>query len=174
MQAPDESTRPELPRGRVTAVSGSVLDVEFPPGHLPAINHALTVCWDGAHGLTAEVQLHVGPSRVRAVAMQDTAGLQSGVEVRDTGAPIEVPTGDAVLGRLLNVVGEPIDHGPAFAADVRREPIHRPAPGLDRQSSNRELFLTGIKIIDLLAPLSRGGKAGMFGGAGVGKTVLIM
>jgi len=161
-------------QGRVRAVRGSVIDVAFPDGALPAINNALEVLWDGPHRLVVEVQQHLDPLCVRGVAMHGTAGLRSGVAVEDTGAPIRVPTGEAVLGRLINVVGDPVDHGPAFGEDVAREPIHRPAPALGAQRRLGELFLTGIKIVDLLAPLARGGKAAMFGGAGVGKTVLIM
>ncbi len=160
--------------GRVTSVSGSVVDIAFPLGALPLINNALEVQWDGPHRLIVEVQQHVNPHTIRGVAMQETAGLRSGVTVQDTGAPIMVPTGESVLGRLINVVGDPIDHGPAFGSDVPRDPIHRKPPKLSEQRAGSDLFLTGIKIVDLLAPLARGGKAAMFGGAGVGKTVLIM
>ena len=160
--------------GQVTAVSGSVVDVVFPSGRLPAIYSALEIQWDGPHPLIVEVQQHIDLRRVRGVAMQGTAGLRIGRKVRDTGGPIRVPTGEAVLGRLINVVGGPIDHGPAFGAEVARSPIHRNPPRLSEQSAGGDLFLTGIKIVDLLAPLARGGKAAMFGGAGVGKTVLIM
>jgi F-type H+/Na+-transporting ATPase subunit beta len=160
--------------GHVTSVSGSVVDVAFPAGTLPAINTALVLEWDGPHRLIVEVQQHLNLGTIRGVAMQETAGLRCGVSVQDTGAPIRVPTGNSVLGRLINVVGDPIDHGPAFAADVPRAPIHRKPPRLSEQHAGSDLFLTGIKIIDLLAPLARGGKAAMFGGAGVGKTVLIM
>jgi F-type H+/Na+-transporting ATPase subunit beta len=161
-------------RGRVTAISGSIVDIAFPAGTLPSINNALEVDWDGPHRLIVEVQQHMNLATIRGVAMQETAGLRTGVSVRDTGAPIRVPTGDAVLGRLINVVGDPIDHGFDFGSDVPREAIHRKAPKLSEQRAGNDLFLTGIKIIDLLAPLPRGGKAAMFGGAGVGKTVLIM
>lgn len=160
--------------GRVTSVSGSVVDVTFPLGGLPPINNALNVEWDGPDRLIVEVQQHLDIRTIRGVAMQETAGLRSGVIVQDTGAPIQVPTGEPVLGRLINVVGDPIDHGPAFGSDVPRDPIHRKPPKLSEQCAGDDLFLTGIKIIDLLAPLGRGGKAAMFGGAGVGKTVLIM
>jgi len=161
-------------RGRVTAVSGSVVDITFEAGDLPPINNALEIEWGGPHRLIVEVQQHLDPRRLRGVAMQETAGLRAGVAVRDTGSPILVPTGEAVLGRLINVTGDPIDHGPAFGAEVQRQPIHRQAPSLSQQRNHEELFLTGIKVIDLLAPLALGGKAAMFGGAGVGKTVLIM
>ncbi len=168
----EEAGDPKL--GRVAAVNGSVVDIVFPAGALPPINNALEVRWDGPHRLVVEVQQHVDSCTVRGVAMQETAGLRSGVEVVDSGAPIRVPAGEAVLGRLINVVGDPIDHGPGFDDKVPREPIHRKPPRLSAQRPGADLFLTGIKIVDLLAPLSRGGKAGMFGGAGVGKTVLIM
>ncbi len=160
--------------GRIVAVSGSVVDAAFPPGRLPAMNNALSVAWDGPHDLLLEVHQHLDEQRVRCVAMQETGGLRCGVAVRDRGGPISVPVGEAVLGRLVNVVGEPIDHGPAFPESAAREPIHRAPPRLSRQRPGGELFLTGIKIIDLLAPMARGGKAATFGGAGVGKTVLIM
>jgi F-type H+-transporting ATPase subunit beta len=120
------------------------------------------------------VQQHLNPKSVRGVAMQDTAGLSSGVSVRDSGQAIAVPVGEAVLGRMINVVGDPVDNGAPFAADTPRRSIHHRPPKLSEQLSGTELFVTGIKIIDLLAPLARGGKAAMFGGAGVGKTVLIM
>ncbi len=160
--------------GQIQSIDGSVVDVVFRDAVLPAINTALEVNWDGPHRLVLEVQQHIDQQVARTVAMQATSGLQRGVSVSNTGAPICIPTGNAVLGRLMNVVGEPIDHGPQFASDVPRGPIHRPAPKLSDQHAGSELFETGIKIIDLLAPLSRGGKAAMFGGAGVGKTVLIM
>jgi len=170
----DDESAGRTPAGRVAAVNGSVVDIVFSGGALPPINNALDVRWDGAHRLIVEVQQHLDPRTVRGVAMQETSGLSAGVAVLDTGFPIRVPTGEAVLGRLINVVGEPIDHGSEFAPDVPREPIHRRPPQLNAQQSGKELFLTGVKIIDLLAPLARGGKAAMFGGAGVGKTVLIM
>jgi F-type H+-transporting ATPase subunit beta len=160
--------------GRVTAVNGSVVDVAFAVGPLPPIANALEAQWNGPHRLTLEVEHHLDLRTVRTVAMQDTAGLRCGVLVCDTGTPILAPAGDAVLGRLLDVVGDPIDHGPAFDPATPRQPIHRSAPPLAAQSAGDELFLTGIKVIDLLAPLPRGGKAAMFGGAGVGKTVLVM
>ncbi|NMM46543.1 F0F1 ATP synthase subunit beta [Rhodospirillaceae bacterium KN72] len=160
--------------GHVVAVSGSVVDIVFPAGRLPAIENAVEIDMDGDRRLTIEVQQHVDPTRIRGVAMQETAGLGGGMIARDTGSPIRVPAGESVLGRLLNVVGDPIDHGPAFAADVPRLPIHRKAPKIGDRTAGRDMFLTGIKVIDLLAPLVKGGKAAMFGGAGVGKTVLIM
>jgi F-type H+-transporting ATPase subunit beta len=159
--------------GVVVRVRGSVVDVEFGTGALPAIADALIVQWDGGFPLLLEVQDHLDRHTVRTVAMQNTAGLRRGTAVRPSGGPITVPVGEQVLGRLINVVGEPTDELGAFAADVPRWPIHRAAPPLIRQDPTREVFETGIKVIDLLAPLAKGGKAGMFGGAGVGKTVLI-
>jgi F-type H+/Na+-transporting ATPase subunit beta len=159
--------------GRIVAAQGSVLDVEF-AGDLPAIREALAVDWDAGAPLIAEVQQHLEPRRVRAVALQSTAGLKRGTGVRRLGAPVRVPVGQPVLGRLLNVLGDATDRGPALPADIAHRPIHGAAPTLERQSVARERFHTGIKAIDLLAPLVQGGKAAMFGGAGVGKTVLIM
>ncbi|MGD9862797.1 MAG: F0F1 ATP synthase subunit beta [Pseudodonghicola sp.] len=161
-------------RGIVSRISGAVVDVRFPRSHLPEINTALDVRWDGDHSLTLEVQQHSDAETVRCVAIQETAGLACGTEAVNTGAPIQVPVGKAVMGRLLNVVGEPIDRLGDLPADTPRRPIHRAAPKLTSQTAGSELFFSGIKVIDLLAPLARGGKAAMFGGAGVGKTVLIM
>ena len=160
--------------GHVLAVRGSVIDARFASGALPPIDTALEIAWDGPHRLVAEVQQHVDAATVRAVALHATSGLRRGTPVHATGEPIAVPVGDAVLGRLIDVVGDPTDRGASFAADVPRGPIHRVAPTLEEQGEARSLFLTGIKVIDLVAPLVRGGKAAMFGGAGVGKTVLIM
>ncbi len=170
----DEPTEKPPARGRVLRIFGSVIDVAVPPDAMPRINGALDVAWDGPHRLILEVQAHLAPGIVRCVAIQDTAGLRCGTAVTDTGAPIAVPVGDALLGRMINVVGEPIDGGPALPDDVAHAGIHRPAPPLARQGAAKEPFRTGIKVIDLLAPLAHGGKAAMFGGAGVGKTVLIM
>jgi F-type H+/Na+-transporting ATPase subunit beta len=160
--------------GRVVAVHGSVIDVRFPAGALPAIDEAVLIDWDGGAPLISEVHQHLDPATVRAVALQNTTGLKRGTPVRALGAPISVPVGNAVLGRLLNALGEPADLKEAFPANIERRPIHAPAPPLDRQGGNLEIFHTGVKVIDLLAPLVKGGKAAMFGGAGVGKTVLIM
>jgi F-type H+-transporting ATPase subunit beta len=157
--------------GRVLSVRGSVLDVWFESKRLPAINDALQLCAGGAV-LTAEVQAYVDEHTVRAVAMQATEGLTRGTEVQAQTGPITVPVGELMLGRLINVLGEPQDGGAAFPTDALRWPIHRPPPALAAQSGRRERLETGIKVIDLLAPLARGGKAGLFGGAGVGKTVL--
>jgi len=165
---------PDPPLGRVTAVHGSVVDIAFVGGILPAIADAVAIDWDLGPPLVAEVQQHLGPAVVRVVALGGTAGLRRGTAVRPLRAPIRVPVGDAVLGRLLNAIGAPVDHGSDLPADIERAPIHAPAPALNRLSGAREIFHTGIKVIDLLAPLIIGGKAAMFGGAGVGKTVLIM
>jgi F-type H+/Na+-transporting ATPase subunit beta len=161
------------PAGYVTAIRGSVVDAAFPGGILPELREALEIGEPG-RGLMAEVQQHLGPTSVRAVALQNTSGLQRGTSVRSIGNPLLVPVGDAVLGRMLNVLGEPTDRLGPFPGDIARRPIHAAAPGIVRQSASREIFHTGIKVIDLLAPLVKGGKAAMFGGAGVGKTVLIM
>ncbi|CAK0753304.1 ATP synthase F1 complex subunit beta [uncultured Gammaproteobacteria bacterium] len=160
--------------GRVVGVRGSVVDVEFPAGALPALNEALRLRSGDGRPLVIEVQQHLDPRTVRAVALNSTSGLIRGEPVFATGGPITVPVGEAVLGRLIDVLGVPHDGQPDFPEDTPRWAIHRASPPLKRQSSAREPFFTGIKVIDLLAPLIRGGKAGMFGGAGVGKTVLIM
>ena len=165
---------PKESRGAVTRIRGSVVDVEFPSERLPPINDALNVECDGGTRLVVEVQEHLDRRSVRGVAMENTAGLRRGAVVWQTGGPIQVPVGEKVLGRLINVIGSPIDRLGAFDADVKRWPIHRGSPSISRQDHQREVFRTGIKVVDLLAPLAKGGKAGMFGGAGVGKTVLIM
>ncbi|MEJ2189159.1 MAG: F0F1 ATP synthase subunit beta [Acidobacteriota bacterium] len=169
----DESL-PEAAAGEVVAVRGSVVDVAFSDGRLPAINSLLDVLWDGHGQLLVEVQLHLDPKTVRGVAIQETEGLRRGTRVRDRGGPLEVAVGDHLLGRLVDVTGTPIDRGAALDADVPRAPIHRDPPKLAAIGTARQVFETGIKVIDVLAPLARGGKAAMFGGAGVGKTVLIM
>jgi len=160
--------------GRVIAIHGSVIDARFPEGALPAIAEAITIEWDLGRPLVAEVQLHLNATTARAVALENTAGLKRGTAAWLTGGPIRVPVGEPVLGRLLNAVGEPADLGSPLPPDVKRRPIHGPAPELARHGGTLEAFHTGIKVIDLLAPLVKGGKAAMFGGAGVGKTVLIM
>ncbi|MCU4651463.1 F0F1 ATP synthase subunit beta [Roseibacterium sp. SDUM158016] len=172
-QEPAYPTRSEPRRGVVSQISGSVVDVRF-DGELPRINTALEVAWSEPRRLTLEVQHHADRHTARCVAIQETSGLACGTEVVDTGAPITMPVGDSVVGRLLDVVGRPIDHGAALAADVPRRPIHHPSPNLSAQQNEQKVFLSGIKVIDLLAPLAQGGKAAMFGGAGVGKTVLVM
>lgn len=153
---------------------GSVLDLSFPEGALPELMEAVDILWDGPERLVAEVQLHVNGRTARAIAMQSTSGLARGTAVRRTGAPLTAPVGPAVLGRLLDVMGAVRDGGVGLPAGTPRLPIHRAPPPLARRSPTHEPFETGIKVIDLLAPLARGGKAAMFGGAGVGKTVLVM
>jgi F-type H+-transporting ATPase subunit beta len=164
-------------KGKITQVIGPVVDVEFPSGKLPKILNALTTTNPNVsakkHNLVLEVAQHLGESVVRAVAMDASEGLVRGTEVIDTGNPIMMPVGPATLGRILNVVGEPVDEKGDVGAKLRW-PIHRPAPQFVEQSTTVEIFETGIKVIDLLAPYRRGGKIGLFGGAGVGKTVLIM
>ena len=163
-------------KGVVRQVIGPVLDVEFPAGKLPKILNALRIEGKNPAGqdiaLTAEVQQLLGDHRVRAVAMSGTDGLVRGMEAVDTGAPISVPVGEATLGRIFNVLGEPVDEqGPV--ATTSTAPIHRSAPKLTDLETKPKVFETGIKVIDLLAPYRQGGKVGLFGGAGVGKTVLI-
>jgi len=172
-QLPDNSkAQPENEHGIVTRVRGSVVDVEFARGPLPAINDAMVIELNGRASLVAEIQEHLNPQTVRAVAMENTSGLRRGAIAR-RGGPICVPVGEKVLGRLINAIGEPIDRLGPIESETRW-PIHRNSPAINRQDHQREVFRTGIKVAVLLAPLARGGKAGMFGGAGVGKTVLIM
>jgi F-type H+/Na+-transporting ATPase subunit beta len=166
--------------GRVVQVIGPVLDVEFEAAHLPEIYNALRLKTTNESGqeieLVAEVQQHIGRGQVRAVSMSSTDGVQRGMEVVDTGASISVPVGDAALGRILNVLGDPVDEqGPVGGegAELERWPIHRQAPRFDQLEPKTEIFETGIKVVDLLAPYVKGGKTGLFGGAGVGKTVII-
>ena len=165
--------------GKIVQVIGPVVDVEFEPGQLPSIYNALLVLgvenkdiFSYSQKLTLEVAQHLGESQIRAVAMASTDGLTRGMKVEDTGAPITIPVGRETLGRILNIVGEPVDKGPAIHTK-KSYPIHRPAPPFDEQSTKVEMFETGIKVVDLLEPYTRGGKTGLFGGAGVGKTVLI-
>jgi F-type H+/Na+-transporting ATPase subunit beta len=160
--------------GQVVAIRGPVIDVRFPAGALPEMQEALQVAWDQPGVLVAEVQSHLDEATVRAVSLLPTAGLGRGAAVHATGGPITVPVGDAVLGRLLDVLGRVQDHGPKLPADIIRWPIHRRPPPLMAQTGAGDVFETGIKVIDLLVPLAQGGKAAMFGGAGVGKTVLVM
>ncbi|MDE4192519.1 MULTISPECIES: F0F1 ATP synthase subunit beta [Rhodobacterales] len=160
--------------GAVSRIDGSVIEVRFAEGDLPEINSALEVQWDRPSKLLLEVQQHADPTHVRCVAIHETAGLACGMPVLATGSPITVPVGEQVLGRMINVVGETIDKGPDLPESTPRRGIHRRAPLLSVQNAGTEVFSSGIKLIDLLAPLARGGKAAMFGGAGVGKTVLIM
>jgi F-type H+-transporting ATPase subunit beta len=163
--------------GKVVQVIGPVVDVEFPDGKLPKILSALKLTNPGISStkdnLTLEVAQHLGENTVRAVAMDTTDGLVRGMGVRDTGGPIAMPVGPECLGRILNVIGDPVDDGPPVVTKMR-SPIHRAPPQFVEQSTKVEIFETGIKVIDLLAPYRKGGKIGLFGGAGVGKTVLIM
>ena len=159
--------------GLITQIIGPVIDVEFQPGQLPEIFDALDIYKEDGTKVVAEVQQLLGENRVRSVAMSSTDGLQRGMKVVNTKAPISVPVGQATLGRIMNVLGEPVDEmGPVETEN--RLPIHRPSPKLVDQNTNVEIFETGIKAIDLLQPYQKGGKIGLFGGAGVGKTVLIM
>jgi F-type H+/Na+-transporting ATPase subunit beta len=169
-----EGEEMEATTGNIVAVIGPVVDVVFPEGALPDIYSALEMENPNTkEKLVCEVAQHLGDGAVRAVAMSSTEGLQRGIEVIDTKAPITVPVGSAVLGRILNVLGEPIDKkGPVDSP--KRYPIHRPVPQFDTLSTQKELLETGIKVVDLLAPYMKGGKIGLFGGAGVGKTVIIM
>src|SRR5579859_4902070 len=190
-----QTTTPNGSTGRIAQIIGPVVDIQFPPGRLPEIYYALevdlstivstgqepggeesSVAMKGVEAATGklvlEVQQHLGNNVVRAVAMGPTDGLRRGVDVVDTGAPISVPVGPPTLGRLFNVLGEPID-GKGSVEAAERYPIHRPAPALVDQAVQPEQFETGIKVIDLIAPFRKGGKIGIFGGAGVGKTVII-
>jgi F-type H+-transporting ATPase subunit beta len=160
--------------GTVVAVRGAVVDVAFPPQALPAIDEALLIEKDDGGKIVAEVQAHLDRGDVRAIALRSTIGLRRGQKAIATGGPIETPVGDAVLGRLIDVLGNVADNGPPIPDDAPRRSIHRDAPPLARQSGGEEIFATGVKAIDLLTPLALGGKAAMFGGAGVGKTVLVM
>ncbi|MGG3913974.1 F0F1 ATP synthase subunit beta [Bacillus sp. es.034] len=160
-------------KGHVLQVMGPVVDVKFASGQLPDIYNSLKIQIADRAELTLEVALHLGDDSVRTIAMASTDGLQRGAEVLDTGAPISVPVGDVTLGRVFNVLGESIDLDEPLAAGIRRDPIHRQAPTFDQLSTEVEILETGIKVVDLLAPYIKGGKIGLFGGAGVGKTVLI-
>jgi F-type H+/Na+-transporting ATPase subunit beta len=173
--------------GRIEEIQGVVIEAVF-PDRLPEINHAITIARSaaaaaeeaegvsteaGGEVLVCEVQQHLGDDRVRAVAMDTTDGLARGAEVIDTGGPITVPVGEATLGRIFNLLGEPIDLGEDLPKDIQRRGIHQDAPRAEDLTPTTEMFETGIKVIDLLAPYAKGGKVGLFGGAGVGKTVLI-
>ena len=177
-KAAKTDTKAPSATGRIVQVIGPVLDVEFDGDHLPEIYNALEIKGTTEGGQTlrvvAEVQQHIGRAQVRAVAMSSTDGLTRGMPVIDTGAAISVPVGDAALGRILNVLGEPVDNGAPIPQDTERWPIHREAPKFTSLEPKTEIFETGIKVIDLIAPYVKGGKTGLFGGAGVGKTVVIM
>jgi len=173
MATPTKS--PEGKKGKVIQVIGATLDAEFPEGHLPEIYSALTLtlkAGGNSQELVSEVQQHLGGNRVRAIAMASTDGVVRNMEILDTGGPISVPVGDEVLGRVFNLLGHPVDKGPPVPAKEFR-PIHRQAPDFADLTPKTEVFETGLKVIDLLTPYSKGGKTGLFGGAGLGKTVLI-
>jgi F-type H+-transporting ATPase subunit beta len=158
--------------GKVIQITGPVVDIEFPAGHLPAIYNAVEVVRGDGVKIVCEVQQHLGNNWVRSVAMTTTDGLARGTDAHDTGSPISVPVGQVTLGRVFNVLGETIDDKGPVDSGVRL-PIHRPAPAFDQQTTETEIFETGIKVIDLVCPFAKGGKIGVFGGAGVGKTVII-
>jgi len=165
--------------GHVLQVMGPVVDVKFENGQLPDIYNALKINYKAKNAnevdinVTLEVALHLGDDAVRTIAMASTDGIRRGMEVVDTGAPISVPVGEATLGRVFNVLGEVIDLDGELKGNVRRDPIQKPAPSFEQLSTQVEILETGIKVVDLLAPYIKGGKIGLFGGAGVGKTVLI-
>ena len=161
-----------MAKGKVVQVIGTVIDMVFPPDRLPAINNAIVINQDGAK-IIVEAQHHVGNNWVRGVALTATEGLQRGAEAVDTGAPISVPVGKATLGRLFNVFGEPLDNLGEVKTELRY-PIHRQPPSLEEQETTPEMLETGLKVMDLVTPFTRGGKIGAYGGAGVGKTVIIM
>ena len=166
-----------MAKGKVVQVIGPVVDIEFPAGELPEILSAIKIDGKAADReihLTVEVMQHLGDSVTRCIAMSSTDGLMRGMAAEDTGSPIKVPVGEATLGRVFNVLGETVDHNPAPVGNTESWPIHRPAPKFDDQETSTQILETGIKVVDLIAPYSRGGKVGLFGGAGVGKTVLIM
>jgi F-type H+-transporting ATPase subunit beta len=163
--------------GHITQVIGAVVDVEFPAGQVPPILNALTVTNEGIDdkpdNLVLEVASHLGENTVRTISMDSTEGLVRGLPVKDTGDKILAPVGTAVLGRIVNVIGQAVDGGPPVKTDTYL-PIHREAPAFTEQATAVEAFETGIKVVDLLCPYAKGGKIGLFGGAGVGKTVIIM
>lgn len=159
--------------GRIARIQGVVVDAQFAVGDLPSISSALHVRRDGAGALVLEVQEHIDPETVRCIAMSSTSGLSRGIKVSDTGEPIRVPVGPSTLGRMFNVLGEPIDEGEPIPEGERR-PIHLPSPPLSEQRLSTGMLVTGLKVIDLLTPYGKGSKIGLFGGAGVGKTVLVI
>jgi F-type H+-transporting ATPase subunit beta len=160
-----------MAKGRVTQVIGTVVDIEFPSGELPALYNAVEIPRDGEK-MVLEVQQDIGNNLVRCLSMSPTEGLQRGIEAADTGAPISVPVGNATLGRLFNVLGEPLDNLGEVKAE-QRWPIHRIPPPYDQQETSTQMLETGLKVIDLITPFTKGGKIGAYGGAGVGKTVII-
>ena len=158
--------------GKITQIIGAVLDIKFPEGQIPEINEAIEITRKNGERLVVEVASHLGDDTVKCIAMGPTDGLVRGMDAKATGAAISVPVGENTLGRIFNVLGEPIDEQPA-PSDVEYMPIHRPAPSFEEQATSSEMLETGIKVVDLLCPYQKGGKIGLFGGAGVGKTVLI-
>jgi F-type H+-transporting ATPase subunit beta len=162
-----------MAEGRIVQIVGAVVDVEFPPDGLPPLYNALELDNDAGENVVLEVEQHIGDSTVRCVSMRPTEGLRRGTAVRDTGEPIQVPVGPETLGRVFDVTGEPVDGGGDVEVN-KTYPIHRRPPAFTDQSTTAEVFATGLKVIDLIAPFTRGGKTGVFGGAGVGKTVIIM
>jgi F-type H+/Na+-transporting ATPase subunit beta len=171
------ATAPKIGTGKVVQVIGPCVDIEFADGHLPAIYNAVQITGEAGQDkldIVVEVEQHLGENRVRTVAMKPTDGLQRGMSATDLGGPISMPVGPGTLGRVLNVLGEPVDFPDRPVVTKERWPIHRPAPTLEEQSTELKMFETGIKVIDLLEPYLQGGKIGLFGGAGVGKTVIIM
>ncbi len=162
-----------MAEGRIVQIVGAVVDVEFPPDDLPPLYNALELDTDAGDSVVLEVEQHIGDSTVRCVSMRPTEGLRRGTSVRDTGGPIRVPVGPETLGRVFDVTGEPVDGGGEVEVN-NTYPIHRRPPAFTDQSTTAEVFATGLKVIDLIAPFTRGGKTGVFGGAGVGKTVIIM
>ncbi|HEX5498237.1 MAG TPA: F0F1 ATP synthase subunit beta, partial [Thermomicrobiales bacterium] len=158
--------------GKILQIMGPVVDFQFPPDQLPEIYNAVEVTRDDGTPLILEVQTHLGNDAVRAIAMSSTDGLRRGMDAVDTGQPIAAPVGTNTLGRIFNVVGQPIDEAGPFTATETR-PIHQEPPSFEEQSTSVDVFETGIKVIDLIAPFTKGGKTGVFGGAGVGKTVII-
>ena len=157
--------------GKITQIIGAVIDIKFTEGNLPEINSAINIKTNDGGRLVVEVAQHLGDDTVRCIALGPTDGLVRGMDAEATGAPISVPVGEQTLGRMFNVLGEPIDNKPA--PEVEHMPIHRKAPSFVEQATNTEMLETGIKVVDLLCPYQKGGKIGLFGGAGVGKTVLI-
>ena len=160
-----------MSKGIIHQIIGPVIDIKFEPEHLPALLNAINIEIDG-RTIVAEVAQHIGDDIVRCVALSSTDGLRRGMQAADTGGPISVPVGPEVLGRLFNVIGETIDGKEPVATETRSS-IHKPAPSFEDQDTSAQIFETGIKVIDLIAPYTKGGKVGLFGGAGVGKTVLI-
>ena len=172
MENNETLSRQEVTKGKIIQIIGAVLDIKFPEEGLPKINDALRIPMDRQGELVVEVSQHLGDDVVRCIAMGPTDGLRRGMEAHATGAPISVPVGEETLGRMFNVLGQPIDQKENLT-DIQHMPIHRDPPPFEDQSTSTEILETGIKVVDLLCPYQKGGKIGLFGGAGVGKTVLI-